>query len=230
MQRAAASSPLTSTPSQTPDQHSAKRQKLYNGAATPTSTGISTPVPTADDMSPRLPWNAAGETEWVLNVPHPPQNGKSNTTTSSSSDEDELWSSSRPIGRQSYGSFKRRKSTLASTINNNDAEDLSSLESGEEADMHPLRPLRRPEDEEKAVEAKGRMLDNLNFKGMTLKGMKRNSGTSSTTGAGVSKSRKKHKEKDSIKSNKNKSKKQSAGGGGYKIAEQPTRPKKRKNI
>ena len=229
MQRAAASSPLASTPSQTPDQHSAKRMKLSNGFATPTSTGPATPVPTADDMSRRLPWNAAGETEWVLNVPHPTQNDK-NTTTSSSSDEDELWSSTRPIGRQSYGSFKRRKSNLASSTINNDAEDLSSLESGEEVDMHPLRPMRRPEDQEKADEAKGRMQDSMNLKGLSLRDMKRASDTSSKSGGRIGKSKNKHKEKESNKSNRNKSKNQTGGGGGYKLAEQPHKLKKRKNI
>ena len=228
MQRAAASSPLASTPSQTPDQHSAKRMKLSNGFATPTSAGPATPVPTADDMSPRLPWNAAGETEWVLNVPHPTQNGKSNDA--SSSDEDELWSSSRPIGRQSYGSFKRRKSNLASTVNNNDAEDLSSLESGEEADMHPLRPMRRPEDQEKADEAKGRMQDSMNLKGLSLRDMKRASDISSKRGGRIGKSKKKLKEKESNKSNRNKNKNQTGGRGGYKLAEQPHKLKKRKNI
>jgi hypothetical protein len=182
MQRAAASSPLASTPSRTPDHHAAKRQKLSNGAATPPSTGTSTPIPAADDLSPRLLWNAAGETQWVLNVPKPTSDNHNNTD--SSSDEDPLWSSSRPIGRQSYGSFKRRKSNLSSTTTKNNPDDLSSLESGEEADTHPLRPMKRPKDREREEAEQGRRLDRID-----LSRMGGVSGSSAMTGAGMGKRR-----------------------------------------
>lgn len=181
MQRAAASSsPLASTPTQTPDHHSAKRQKLSNGAATPSSTGTSTPIPIADDSSPGLPWNAAGETEWVLNLPQTIRNGQSEIVESS--DEDELWSSSRPVGRQSYGSFKRPKKSLATSTTNAE-EELSELESGEEEEeMHPLRPMKRPKDREKEEEAQGRRMDRMN-----LSRMGGVSGSSSMSGAGMTK-------------------------------------------
>lgn len=209
MQRAAASSPLASTPTMTPDQHSAKRQKLSNGSATPISAGTPTPVSGPDDHSPRLPWNAAGETEWVLKLSPNATNG--HNATAESSDEDELWSSAHPIGRQSYGSFKRRKSNLATPTKNGD-EDLSELESGEEDDMHPLRPMKRPIDREKEEEAQGRRLDRMN-----LSRMGGVSGSSSMSGAGMSK--RKDRDKD----------KKKTGRGSYKAPGESHKPKKRKN-
>lgn len=174
MQRAAASSPLASTPSQTPDHHSAKRQKLHNGVATPTSTGTPTPLAAADDFTPKLPWNAAGETQWVVNIPPPTSNA---TASSSSDDEDSLWSKLHPTGRQTYGSFKRRKSILTK---NNPSDDLSSLSSGDEADIHPLRPMARLKDREKEEAAQGRRLDRID-----LSRMQGVSGSAAMTGAGM---------------------------------------------
>lgn len=188
MQRAAASSPLSSTPNHTPDTHSSKRQKLSNEAGTPTSTGTSTPIPT--DSTPRLPRPEGGETEWVLNLPRAASNGHTQTANSAASnEEDSIWAPDRSIGRQSYGSFKRKKTTLATM---NGAEDLSSLESGEEEeDMHPLRPMKQPKDREKEEEAQGRRMDQMN-----LTRMEGVSGSSSMTGAGMGMRLGKRKDRD----------------------------------
>jgi hypothetical protein len=189
MQRAAAFSP-SSAPFQTPDTHSTKRQKLSNGAATPTSNGTSTPIP--KDNTPRLPRPEGGETEWVLSLPKPATNGNG---SSSEDEEDSIWAPDRSIGRQTYGSFKRRKATLATT---NGAEDLSSLESGEEEGMHPLRPMNQPKDREREEEAQGRRMDRMN-----LTRMEGVSGSSSMTGAGMRMSKRneghRDKEKNSSK-------------------------------
>lgn len=156
MQRAAASSPLSATT--TPDQHSAKRQKLSNGSATPTSTGTSTPI--LRDSSFARP--EGGETEWILNLPKPVTNGH----TSSSSEDDDPWHPSRSVGRQSYGAFKRRKTTVATSATNEE-EDLSELESGEEEeDTHPLRPMKPSKDRANEEEAQGRRMDRMNLKKM----------------------------------------------------------------
>jgi hypothetical protein len=179
MQRAAASSPLTNTPTQTPDHHASKRQKIYNSAPTPTSTGTSTPIPAAtDDRSPRLPWNTAGETEWVVSVP-PPISSPHNRA-SSDSESDSTWSHTLPRGRQSYGSFKRRKSTSKT----NPSDDLSSLSSNSDADTHPLRPIKRPQDREREEAAQGRRLDLID-----LSRMEGVSGSAAMTGAGMGKRR-----------------------------------------
>lgn len=68
------------------------------------------------------------------------------------------------------------------TTNNRD-EDLSELESGEEEDMHPLRPMRRPRDREKEEEARGREMDRMNLKRMGAV----SGSSSSKNGGGISK-------------------------------------------
>jgi hypothetical protein len=198
MQRAAASSPLTNTPTQTPDHHASKRQKIYNSAPTPTSTGTSTPIPAAtDDRSPRLPWNTAGETEWVLSVPPP---------------------ISSPHNRASSDSFKRRKSTSKT----NPSDDLSSLSSNSDADTHPLRPIKRPQDREREEAAQGRRLDLID-----LSRMEGVSGSAAMTGAGMGKRR----DKDARAKGGYKNKGQNGkGNGSHKNTGGVQKSKKRKTM
>lgn len=81
------------------------------------------------------------ETQWVLDVNIPVQNGTNNTAEDddSSEDEEDDWAESN--GRQTYGSYKRKKNTGTTTSSTNasgnvsNSIDLISDEEGEEDDF-----------------------------------------------------------------------------------------------
>jgi hypothetical protein len=202
MQRAAASSNRSAstiadtTTRNAADPPSAKRQKLTDSeSSTPGTPNFTAPHSTdlhivsaslaAEERSrseARLRSAAAGgETEWVLNLPG--ANGSMNghlgvedggtdrAQDDEEVEEDEIWRD-HPVGRRSYGDFKRKKAQVGASSSNNPDEDAEELSEGEVSDTEssfsqntPKKAKQQDVTYEDVDKKRWRAMDRMNLKG-----------------------------------------------------------------
>ena len=156
MQRADAASSSSRNPASAPpskrrrvdfDSHPSTLVPAFKGPAGPSATPASTSV---QSQSQSRIGRDGDETEWALNIAPPPSKTKPQTNgyhqqgDEDEEDEDSLWSS-QSAGRQTFGSFKKKKKkaqTQASVPATND-DDLTSV-SGSDVESKSLNPTRTP--------------------------------------------------------------------------------------
>jgi hypothetical protein len=134
MQRAAGGTPTNSTPNSAPP-HKRRRTEFGSGLSTPSrsmSTHSLNPTESQDGQLSRTPTNPGAETAWVLKSTVSQINEHNDSDSSS---EDELWSSKAPMGRQTFGSFKKRKAVPVSTKRKRDDADADLSSASEEGEI-----------------------------------------------------------------------------------------------
>lgn len=142
MQRAASSK--SDSPKQPASESQNKRRRVdgHSRNATPHRSETNTPLShfanrvmeERSAQATNTPAREGEDTEWVLDVKVPQANGHDDVSES----EDDIWST-KAMGRQTFGAFKRHKNVPVKPARDDADADLSSASEGEISDSPPSR-------------------------------------------------------------------------------------------